>query len=247
MSASMMPTLRPLLAIASARLTVTVDLPTPPLPDAIAYTLVSEPACAKGLSRSVRPPRRTSCKPLRCSSVMTPISTVTTAAGATVATAAVMSRVSLSLSGQPETVSRSRTLIAVSPMVTASTMPNSVIGRWISGSLTLERASRTCSSVTAAMILMIRVDYHDHACASLLLVLCLGGLLFEFAEEPAEFGAQEVAGGHFAESEAQAGDLAGKELHVGMRLRVRSAVLFLGHPVACRLAVLREQDQRGGV
>ena len=36
MSASTMPTLRPCLAIATARLTVTEDLPTPPLPEAIA-------------------------------------------------------------------------------------------------------------------------------------------------------------------------------------------------------------------
>ena len=36
MSASTMPTFWPALAIAIARLTVTEDLPTPPLPDAIA-------------------------------------------------------------------------------------------------------------------------------------------------------------------------------------------------------------------
>ena len=36
MSASTMPILMPCLAIAAARLTVTEDLPTPPLPEAIA-------------------------------------------------------------------------------------------------------------------------------------------------------------------------------------------------------------------
>ena len=39
MSASTMPTFRPCLAIAMARLTVTEDLPTPPLPEAIAIDL----------------------------------------------------------------------------------------------------------------------------------------------------------------------------------------------------------------
>ena len=57
MSASTMPTLRPCLAIASARLTVTDDLPTPPLPLAIAKTLVSEPGWANGISRWAWPPR----------------------------------------------------------------------------------------------------------------------------------------------------------------------------------------------
>ena len=50
MSASIRPTLRPLRAIASARLTVTVDLPTPPLPEAMASTLVSELGRANGIS-----------------------------------------------------------------------------------------------------------------------------------------------------------------------------------------------------
>ena len=43
MSASSTPTDSPRAAIAAARLTVTLDLPTPPLPDATAYTRVSEP------------------------------------------------------------------------------------------------------------------------------------------------------------------------------------------------------------
>lgn len=53
MSASTTPTLRPSAAIAAARFTVTEDLPTPPLPEATAYTRVSEPGLAKGTSRSV--------------------------------------------------------------------------------------------------------------------------------------------------------------------------------------------------
>ena len=50
MSASTIPTVRPALAMASARLTVTDDLPTPPLPLAIAKTLVSDPGWANGIS-----------------------------------------------------------------------------------------------------------------------------------------------------------------------------------------------------
>src|SRR5438094_930491 len=46
MSASSTPTDRPRAAMAAARLTVTLDLPTPPLPDATAYTRVSEPGGA---------------------------------------------------------------------------------------------------------------------------------------------------------------------------------------------------------
>ena len=52
MSASTTPTFSPSAAIAAARFTVTEDLPTPPLPEATAYTRVSEPGLAKGTSRS---------------------------------------------------------------------------------------------------------------------------------------------------------------------------------------------------
>ena len=48
------PALRPATA---ARLTVTDDLPTPPLPEATAYTRVSEPGRANGISCSAGPPR----------------------------------------------------------------------------------------------------------------------------------------------------------------------------------------------
>ena len=55
MSASTTPTDSPSAAIAAARLTVTDDLPTPPLPDATANTRVSESARANGISRSASP------------------------------------------------------------------------------------------------------------------------------------------------------------------------------------------------
>ena len=107
MSASTMPTLRPCLAIARARLTVTEDLPTPPLPLAIAKTLVSEPGWAKGISRWAWPPRRVCCRlgallgghhaerEVDAGDARRPRPT-----------AAVTSRVMVSFSGQPATVSR---------------------------------------------------------------------------------------------------------------------------------------------
>ena len=54
MSASTTPTDRPRAASAAARFTVTEDLPTPPLPEATAYTRVSEPGWANGMSGSAR-------------------------------------------------------------------------------------------------------------------------------------------------------------------------------------------------
>ncbi len=57
MSASMRATLCPAAASAAARFTVTDDLPTPPLPLTIAYTLVSEDGWANGITRSGAPPR----------------------------------------------------------------------------------------------------------------------------------------------------------------------------------------------
>ena len=51
---------------------MTDDLPTPPLPLAMAYTLVSEPGWAKGISRWARPSLRISLRPARCSALITP-------------------------------------------------------------------------------------------------------------------------------------------------------------------------------
>ena len=105
MSASTMPTLSPCAAIASARLTVTDDLPTPPLPEAIAKTLVSEPGWANGISRCALPPLSSSLSPARCSAVITPSVRSTSVTPATARTAALTSRVMVSFSGQPATVS----------------------------------------------------------------------------------------------------------------------------------------------
>ncbi len=104
MSASTTPTFRPSAAIAAARLTVTEDLPTPPLPEATAYTRVRLPGLAKGTSRSAWPPRRAFASSLRCSSLITSSVTSTRVTPSTRETASVTRCVIVSRIGQPETV-----------------------------------------------------------------------------------------------------------------------------------------------
>ena len=77
MSASSTPTDSPRAASAAARLTVTLDLPTPPLPEATAYTRVSDPGWAKGITGSRESPRNCLRSSARCSSFITSRVTVT--------------------------------------------------------------------------------------------------------------------------------------------------------------------------
>lgn len=105
MSASTMPTLSPLAAMEAARLTVTEDLPTPPLPLATAKTRVSEPGWLKGISFSgPRSPRSVVCSFLRCSVLMTSSSISTALTPSSLATAALTSRRMVSFIGHPDTV-----------------------------------------------------------------------------------------------------------------------------------------------
>src|SRR6478609_7692186 len=90
MSASTTPTRSPCCAIATARFAVTDDLPTPPLPDATANTLVSEVGLLNGMTGSA-PPRSRSVSAARCSGLITPIAIRTSATPSTVSTAAVTS------------------------------------------------------------------------------------------------------------------------------------------------------------
>ena len=89
--------------MATARFAVTDDLPTPPLPEAIAYTRVSEPGWAKGISRSSCP-RSVDRSCARCSSLMTSRSTTTEVTAGTALTAVVTRSVMASRIGQPDTV-----------------------------------------------------------------------------------------------------------------------------------------------
>src|ERR1700722_9853453 len=152
MSASSRPTRSPVAASTTARLTVAEGLPPPPLPLAIANTLVSEPGLANGISFSAVPPRSRPCSSRRCSSLITSSSPRTPVTPPSLLTAAVTSLVIVSRSGQPATVSQTCTnTVPSEDTSTCLTMPSSVIGRWISGSLTPARAWVTCSMVGAPL------------------------------------------------------------------------------------------------
>src|SRR6478609_3232361 len=246
MSASTMPTRSPWPASARARFTVTDDLPTPPLPLAMAYTFVSEPGWATGISRWARPSLRISLRPARCSAVITPRVRSTDATPGTFVTAAVTSRLMVSLSGQPATVSSTWTATEPSSATsTVSTTPSSVIGRLISGSLTVARASITCCCV--GVLMMGKSTSHPVGSRSRLVLRLAARQVLDVTQQAAELRAEEVAGGDLADRHPQRGDLAGQELHVGVGAGVGLAVLLGDHLVALLLAVLGEQDQRGGV
>ena len=149
------------------------------------------------------------------------------------------------------------------------TISSSVMGRWISGSLTVARAASTCSSRVSGMprcyVRRGRVPPHAVGRRAALSdvdgVDRLGGLglrllgrlrlalvaLVEVVEQVAQLGAEEVAGGDLAERDPQRRDLAGEVLRVGDEALGAGPVVLVLHPVAVGLAVLREQDQRGGV
>ena len=134
--------------MATARFTVTLDLPTPPLPDATQYTLVSEPGWANGMTGSSVSPRRDFRRSVRCWSFITSSSTRTWPTPGSALTAAVTSLMILSRSGQPATVSSTATSTTPSSWTVMSlTMPRSVIGLWISGSFTVASAERTASTL----------------------------------------------------------------------------------------------------
>ncbi len=147
MSASSTPTDNPRAAIAAARLTVTLDLPTPPLPDATAYTRVSEPGWANGMTGSRESPRNCLRSSVRCSSFITSRVTLTAPVPGTSATAwLTRSEISLFL-GQAAVVRYTSTCTLPSgSMVTFFTMPSSVIGRRNSGSITFVNPERTADS-----------------------------------------------------------------------------------------------------
>ncbi len=154
-------------ASAAARFTVTDDLPTPPLPLATAYTRVSEDGWANGICGSGRPPRSCVCRARRCSSLITSSSTRTEQTPGSLPTAAVTSRVILSRSGQPATVSHTSTSTAPSAATSMFlTMPSSVIGRWISGSCTPSSACLTCSALGGLVRMEVMASWYVAALAA---------------------------------------------------------------------------------
>src|ERR1700722_3046145 len=103
MSASMRATLCPAAASDAARFTVTDDLPTPPLPLTIAYTLVSEDGWANGITRSGAPPRILDCRSLGWSALTATSAARAPRAPASGDTAPVTLAVMVSRIGQPAT------------------------------------------------------------------------------------------------------------------------------------------------
>src|SRR4051812_3654307 len=159
-SASRTPTDLPRCASATARLVVTDDLPTPPLPDATSSTRVRDDASAKGMVRPCAWPcagcepavaAGSPCRPVRraCSSsgVITVNSTVTALWGSRPLIASVTRRSISARRGHPGTVSAISTPTDPEARSTRFTIPRSTMLRCSSGSSTGRSASMTTASV----------------------------------------------------------------------------------------------------
>src|SRR5436190_9224982 len=146
MSASSTPTLWPNDDIATARLTVSEDLPTPPFPDATAMTRVVGSSWI-ALSSAGRPPRSFDVSAARSSGVITSKSRRTDPTPSSPPTSFATWSWNDERSGQPATVSAILTLTSAPATVTSRTMSSSVTGLRSSGSITLPSAARTASRV----------------------------------------------------------------------------------------------------
>src|SRR5438270_14001884 len=135
MSASSSPTLAPCARSETARLTATVDLPTPPLPDPIARTCLT-PGMAR--SRGWPPKADFTLAVMRTSTAVTPGRRPTRSRAIVL---------NLSRTGQAGVVSSN--VYATRPlslMARALIMPRLTTSRWRSGSWIERRAARTCSA-----------------------------------------------------------------------------------------------------
>src|SRR5829696_3246852 len=253
MSASTIPTDSPRAARDAARFTVTDDLPTPPLPEATAYTLVNEPGSANGMRGSAASPRSWRRSAVRCSSLITSSCTRTSLTPSTPRTAAVTSLVIRSRIGQPATVSQTATdTTPPSPTETSLTMPSSVIGRRISGSCTPARAACTASGVGEIVVVgtsaMLRGGKRPATAPSAAGQPSAAGarpdgLPAHSLQLGAHEVAQEVAGDHLAEREPNRGQLPRQVLGVLLGPGGPRPVLLERDPVPVVLAVLGEQDE----
>ena len=147
MSASITPTLRPWRANAAARFAVIEDLPTPPFPEVTAMTRVRESGRANRISRSGRPPLSFSRRAFFCSSFMTSMVTLTSVTPSRALRVLFTSSEIVVRRGHPAVVSKIVTETVEPSILMASTILRSVIGRRISGSITVDRASRTFCEV----------------------------------------------------------------------------------------------------
>src|SRR6266581_1331024 len=133
MSASRSPTSAPLLRSAAARLTATVDLPTPPLPEATAMVCLTPGRISDGLGRE---------KAGRTLAVIRTSTPVTPASAPTASSACVLKR---SRTGQAGVVSSKVKLTFPSRLTSSSLiMPRLTTSRPRSGSLMVDSTWRTC-------------------------------------------------------------------------------------------------------
>src|SRR5690606_33202419 len=137
-----------------------------------------------------------------------------------------------SAAGHPTIVSTIPTVaVPSSATETERTMSSSVMGLRISGSMTRVSASRISAERS---LIGGRLGSR--------LTLCL--VTFEFFEQGAQLGANEVFAREVFHEQPQGDDLAGEVLGVGeVALRALAVLLDL-HAVAVILTVLREQNER---
>ena len=142
MSASITPTCWPSWSSAAARLTVSDDLPTPPLPLAIAITRVRG---SSEIDFSGRPPRSFVVSADFSSGVITPKRSSTRSTPGTLATCSATCSWKELRSGQPATVSAIVTDTAPPSISSSRTMSSLVTGLRSSGSITRSSALRIAS------------------------------------------------------------------------------------------------------
>ena len=151
MSASSTPTVRPLWASATARLAVSVDLPTPPLPEAIISTGAWKGMDVRG-DRSWARARARRMSSERAPASSTPMTRSTLVIDSRASTASRTSRSIWVLKGQPVIVrSTCTTAWPVSLTEISPTMPSSTMDAPSSGSRTwLRRSRRSAALVTGS-------------------------------------------------------------------------------------------------
>ena len=125
-----------------------LDLPTPPLPEAMPMTVVRLPSW-NGEGRPAPAPPRPARMARRSSSVMASIVTCTPATPSRPERAWVTRRWISAFSGQPATVRRMATRTRPSSTATSPTIPRSTMLRCSSGSWTSRRAVIAASWVSA--------------------------------------------------------------------------------------------------
>src|SRR5215210_103489 len=131
---------------AAARFAVSVDLPTPPFPDATAITRVAR-SSEMPFVRSFTPPRSRAVSAAFSSGLMTSKSVETVSIPGSGRSSRRICSSKLWRNGQPGTVRAIVTAIWLPSTLTSRTMPSSVTGFFSSGSMTLPSASVICCGV----------------------------------------------------------------------------------------------------